>query len=345
MDISITPRLPHNVCKYLSDVFGGTWKYDNDATWNCDDGRLVVRAMVLDAKFHPKIITYTHYSKHDLSFVINFDMNHDFCEQAKSEERTFGSTVCVDCNLYEPHVDLESPTRCEEMYKAGELKKEPASCSKWLCNCGGCPHSKPRIDRINNTYKQQVIKKYRVPDETLSTELTEEYLSTVPEHLREMVRLSGNNPTRPWKKEYKNINMKMFPVRNVITKHNNVALISEIPYELLEAYDETIKKRHGNSLDAFSKNGGLPASCIIAILEERDWCEMDVIESSMRLRDLLFERANNKNNFFANATISFNPSDSASVQSLLGLYGPEGLHAIAKVLIDAADKDMSDAMK
>jgi len=39
------------------------------------------------------------------------------------------------------------------------------------------------------------------------------------------------------------------------------------------------------------------------------------------------------------------PSDPESVDKFLSKYGPEGAHAVARVLMDAADKDMQEGMR
>jgi hypothetical protein len=243
-------KIPKNIGKYLADVFGGIWKRNGISTWKCDDGIRVVQRI-----YHVYRLPFgTSYWLYGNPFPVEvtFNVDTDFCEQSKVEAETFGDTVCITCDLYEPHVCLESSTRCEEMYKSGKLKKEPNSCSKWLCNCGTCPHSKPRIDRF---YKISMgVVDYVVDKDTIETKiLTERDLENVPEHLREMVRIQNN------KNKQTIIPINTYPIAPLMHE-----MLAKEPCSYLPTEEITFNPSDEKSIDSLLRKYGPECLCEIA---------------------------------------------------------------------------------
>jgi hypothetical protein len=69
-------------------------------------------------------------------------------------------------------------------------------------------------------------------------------------------------------------------------------MVVHLPWGMIAPHEERAKKNHGGmSLKQLNGRGGLRASDVVAILEDRDEAEMPISQANMRLVELWIEYA------------------------------------------------------
>lgn len=64
-------------------------------------------------------------------------------------------------------------------------------------------------------------------------------------------------------------------------------MVIAVPMSLLEPHARQADKNHGQTLRGLKSRGGLSACEAVAIIEDRDWRAMNVVDSNRRIRSAI----------------------------------------------------------
>ena len=69
-----------------------------------------------------------------------------------------------------------------------------------------------------------------------------------------------------------------------LRKAGETQMVISVPMSLLEPHSRQADRNHGQTLRGLKSRGGLSACEAVAIIEDRDWRAMDVVDSNRRIR-------------------------------------------------------------
>lgn len=86
--------------------------------------------------------------------------------------------------------------------------------------------------------------------------------------------------------------MRLFPILlcpdeiPAVRRDGGMSVLIAMPWDLVKQHEKQCLENHSQTVDTLARRGGLGASELVAVLENRRWKPMKDIEAHQRLREL-----------------------------------------------------------